>query len=42
MSQPDMESILTKIIYEMMVIGKKLLCEFSKLSKLNTFNLLGY
>ena len=40
-SQPDMESIFTKIIYE--IFGyRKLLCEFSKLSKLNDFNFLGY
>jgi len=41
MSIPDMESIFTK--KSMKFSGdKKLLCEFSKLSKLNGFNLLGY
>ena len=41
MSQPDMESILIKL--SMKYSGhRKLLCEFSKLSKLNAFLLLGY
>ena len=39
MSHPDMESIFTKIIYE---IFWSYFCEFSKLSKLNAFNLIGY
>ena len=42
MSQPDMESIFTKIIYMKYSGHRKLLCELSKLSKLNAFILLGY
>ena len=40
-SQPDMESTFTKIMYENSG-HRKLLFEFSKLSKLNALNLLGY
>ena len=41
MSQLDMGSIFTKIIYEIFC-HRKLLCEFLKLSKSDAFNLLGY
>ena len=41
MSQPDMESIFTKIIMKYSC-HRKLLCELSKFSKLNGFILLGY
>ena len=41
MSHPDMESIFTKIIYEIFW-SRKLLFELSKLSKLNALFLLGY
>ena len=39
--QPDMESMFTKIILKYSG-HRKLLCELSKLSKLNAFILLGY
>ena len=41
LSQPDMESIFTKIIYKYSG-HRKLLCELSKLSKFNAFSLLEY
>ena len=34
-SQPDMESIFTKIIYEIFWLLETIKCELSKLSKLN-------
>ena len=42
MSISDMESIFTKKKSMKYSGDKKLLSEFSKLSKLNAFNLLGY
>ena len=43
MLQSDMGSIFhIKNQYNILVIARKLLCELSKLSKFNAFNLLGY
>ena len=42
MSLSDMESIFTQIFYEIFWSQETIICEFSKLSKLNAFNLLGY
>ena len=42
MSQLDLESIFTKIIYEIFWSQETIMCKVSKLSKLNAFNLFGY